>query len=118
ALLFQQRAGRPGADGRAPETAELDPPHGNPPELPGNQAAANLTGWSHPPAGSFTLRDGILPAFPLANGGALTMGLIYKLVGFDRDTEYPGLSFDTLGLTSSITCDASMPATCPAETSC
>jgi len=46
------------------------------------------------------------------------MGLIYKLVGFDRDTEYPGLSFDTLGLTSSITCDASMPATCPAETGC
>ena len=51
------------------------------------------------------------------------MGLVYKLVGLDRDTEYLALSFDipgkhAVGLTSSITCDASMPATCPAETGC
>jgi len=44
ALLLRQRAGRPGADGRAPEIAELGPAHGNAAELSGNQAAAVLTG--------------------------------------------------------------------------
>ena len=33
-----------GADGRAPEIAELGPAHGNAAELSGNQAAAVLTG--------------------------------------------------------------------------
>src|SRR5262249_10483962 len=43
ALFFQQCARRPGANGGAPEIAELDPPDGDAAELPGDEAASSMT---------------------------------------------------------------------------